>query len=623
MADAQTAPAPLTLGKYVLVQPIGTGGMAQVWLARKSMGAIDKAVALKVSADFVGFDPQRRGGILNEVRIAGRMRHSNIVSVMDAGEFGGVVYIELELIDGQDLRQFLEDLRPSGKMLPFSLVAYILRCILEGLNYAHADFVIDGVAQRVVHRDLTPSNVILSTSGEVKIIDFGISKYYDDRTSGHHIKGKPRYMAPEHTTGSTGPSIDIFAVGAILYELIEGRKFRDEIPSADLYVMAAQGVTPRIERADTPAAFVRLYDGLVAKNERARVHSAAAAIAMLDAWDGRPAQASELRALVRLQTGGTRSGYTHGEFAIPPGIEAAIAVANARADAEARAAVGPRVGSNPAATAVDAGSHDVPQPRGDRTAIVSPLPHASAAPRAVATETLPPPQIAAAETHTFAAAPSASVRPPSVPAVPAASPSVAAGWSRGRIVAVALATCVVFSIALGLTYLLAERDEPPVATQAARATEERAIAAEDREPSVIDVAAPPVTGPTLVVDAPPAPVTPPAIVQPSPTPPPSEPPEAAPAVSPAPKKQSPPAPPVAVRIVSMLADGDLAIGKKVFSIGGPAQEVTLPSGKHTVRWRAKDTSEWISRPKLVLVAGRRHLLQVSDTAVRHVVREDP
>lgn len=337
-ASPKHGSTPLLLGKYTLVQQLGTGGMAQVWLARKAMGEIEKAVALKVSSDFVGLDPKRRQGILNEVRVAGRMRHSNIVSVMDAGEFGGVVYIELELVDGQDLRQFVEALWQQGKQLPYSIVAYIVRSILEGLNYAHCDFMIDGASQRVVHRDLTPSNVIVSTSGEVKIIDFGIGKYYDEHTSEHHIKGKPRYMSPEHAAGDTSPAIDIFAVGAILYELVEGRRFRHDVPAQDLFLAAARGGTPRITRPDAPAIFVRLYELMVAPEVKARIHSAAAAIAMIDGWDGRPAQPSELRALVRMHTGRTRSGYTHGEFEVPAGLEAALAVANARAHGSGQAA---------------------------------------------------------------------------------------------------------------------------------------------------------------------------------------------------------------------------------------------------------------------------------------------
>ncbi|MBL8941577.1 MAG: protein kinase, partial [Myxococcales bacterium] len=331
--SADLASGPVQFGKYTLVRAIGHGGMATVYLAFKTMGTTKKAVALKVSNDFVGLDPKRREGILNEIRIGGRMRHSNIVSVMDAGEYGGVVFIELELIDGHDLRQFVEDLARRDQQLPFAIIAYILRGILEGLNYAHVDFTVDGVSQQVVHRDLTPSNIILSTSGEVKIIDFGIGKYFDEHTSGAYLKGKPRYMAPEHAAGSSSPSIDIFPVGAILYELIEGRRFREDFPSADLYAVAAGGYVPELRRADVPEAFCGLYRALVEADPYRRVHSAAAAMAMLDLWEGRPAQASELRAVVRVHTGGTHSGYTQGEFVIPEGLEAAVAIANAREQA--------------------------------------------------------------------------------------------------------------------------------------------------------------------------------------------------------------------------------------------------------------------------------------------------
>jgi serine/threonine protein kinase len=406
----------IAFGKYTLVRQIGVGGMAQVYVASKLMGEIAKMIALKVSSDFVGYDPQKREGILNEIRIGGRMRHPNIVSVLDAGEYGGVLFIELELIDGQDLRQFLEDRWRSEQPLPFGVVSLIVRGILEGLHYAHADFTIDGVSQRVIHRDLTPSNVIVSTAGEVKMFDFGISKYFDEHTSGAYLKGKPRYMAPEYACGTSAPSVDLFGAGAILYELIEGRRFRDDVPKADLYATAVSGTTPRLTRADTPAPFVQLYDALVAADVKRRVHSAAAAMAILDLWEGRPALASELRAIVRLHTGGTRSGYTRREFAVPEGLEVAVAVANARAQAtgaappRAAAARGrpePTVDS-PRRAARDAaldGHHDTPRVA---SVVVTPAPATAAAndlestaiePRPPAAQAAVPVGIAASPVH--------------------------------------------------------------------------------------------------------------------------------------------------------------------------------------------------------------------------------
>ena len=166
--SADLASGPVQFGKYTLVRAIGHGGMATVYLAFKTMGTTKKAVALKVSNDFVGLDPKRREGILNEIRIGGRMRHSNIVSVMDAGEYGGVVFIELELHDGHDLRQFVEDLARRDQQLPFAIIAYILRGILEGLNYAHE--------RGFIHRDVKPANLLVTSHGAVKVSDLGLAR---------------------------------------------------------------------------------------------------------------------------------------------------------------------------------------------------------------------------------------------------------------------------------------------------------------------------------------------------------------------------------------------------------------------------------------------------------------
>lgn len=715
--SADLASGPVQFGKYTLVRAIGHGGMATVYLAFKTMGTTKKAVALKVSNDFVGLDPKRREGILNEIRIGGRMRHSNIVSVMDAGEYGGVVFIELELIDGHDLRQFVEDLARRDQQLPFAIIAYILRGILEGLNYAHVDFTVDGVSQQVVHRDLTPSNVILSTSGEVKIIDFGIGKYFDEHTSGAYLKGKPRYMAPEHAAGSSSPSIDIFPVGAILYELIEGRRFREDFPSADLYAVAAGGYVPELRRADVPEAFHGLYRALVEADPYRRVHSAAAAMAMLDLWDGRPAQASELRAVVRVHTGGTHSGYTQGEFVIPEGLEAAVAIANAREEAARGGPV-----AMPAATAArgrpepteDAprGGHphhgmspveparveppvapdpDAPHsprwgrvtpaagraPANDRdpTAVEPrPIPWPAVEPPPVAdgTEVLASPDFVRPEwpgarpEGLGSSEVAQRLEPPRSRAADETVFVVASGRIRPWHLAVGFAFVLVLSAGVGVLLAFGDGDRPrdvdasapvrlaegeesqsdadaaagaatvaagvaPAASgpkltpsDSARALEPEPIAveagAQGHAVGEVPVAVEPVVAvqPT-VAEVPAAPaVAPPS--GPTVAPPKPVPPSKAPARKPVPKA---PAVKVTVRVIPMLAVGELKIGKQVHAVDKNSYDLTVPVGKHVVRWRARGETAWQERPAIVLSVGRDYLLHVGNKGTTLTPKDKP
>lgn len=345
----------IRFGKYLLLRPLGTGGMSQVWLAIRDIGASEKNCTIKMTLDLVGLDAFRREGIITEVRVGARLRNSHIVQIVDAGELGKVAYIELEYVDGVDLSQLLKEMRTQRAAVPLPLAVYIVRGVLEALYFAHERHQIGGVPEVVIHRDLTPDNIIISSAGEVKVMDFGIGKLAADQPTGAFVKGKMRYMPPEQTRGKTYVQTDLFYVGALLYELIEGVRFRHDIAPADMDVAAARGEIPSLTRTDVPTELSRLYSALVAKEPGDRVRSASLAIKLLKQWPGLPADADDMRtAYERYARAQAHSGYTHADFEFPTELEHLM-----RAVLEA----GPVV---PARAAPAVGEPDAPRERHDQ-----------------------------------------------------------------------------------------------------------------------------------------------------------------------------------------------------------------------------------------------------------------
>jgi eukaryotic-like serine/threonine-protein kinase len=217
----------LTYGKYRLVQRLAYGGMAEVFLARASGAAgFEKNVVIKrlhpqfcADRDFVTM-------LIDEAHIASQLTHTNICQVLDLGEVDGTYYLALEYIDGKDLFTIMRRLRRGGEMLPIQAAVYVVNELLEGLGFAHRKKGEDGRPLGIVHRDVSPQNVLVTSEGEVKIIDFGIAKarISSSKTQAGILKGKYRYMAPEQAEGrAVDQRTDLFSVGIVLYELLAGQ----------------------------------------------------------------------------------------------------------------------------------------------------------------------------------------------------------------------------------------------------------------------------------------------------------------------------------------------------------------------------------------------------------------
>ncbi|WP_266217050.1 serine/threonine protein kinase [Paraliomyxa miuraensis] len=309
------------VGQYELIRRIGSGGMAEVWMGRRaSVGGATKSVAIKLMAPRVAQDERHRRMFLAEARLSMLMTHSNVVQVFDAGEDDGRLYLVMEWIDGLNLAQLCELRRREGQPWPPAQVGYVIGEVLRGLAYAH-HLTHEGRTECVVHRDVSPHNVLVSTSGEVKIADFGVARLSSEETSGLHIKGKLRYMAPEQLAGrSKEPSVDLYGVGAMLHELLTGARFRDQADEVELYGQILGGHIPPLQVPDVPPELVSLREGLLQAEVRQRIPSATRALEYLAAWAGYRNMAVELGSLCRTAMGvvAPRSGIEPTDRSLGP-----------------------------------------------------------------------------------------------------------------------------------------------------------------------------------------------------------------------------------------------------------------------------------------------------------------
>jgi len=217
-------------GRYTIVGKLADGGMAEIFLA-KQHGAegFEKLVVLKRVLTAFSADPQFRNMFIDEAHISMSLSHGNIVQVLDVGLAGERTFLVLELVEGWDLEQILERAQATGPEHPWppSLALYVTAQICRGLSYAHAKRAPDGRPLGIVHRDVNPTNVLVSEQGEVKLADFGIAKAERKReqTGAGIIKGKIGFMSPEQALGrALDARADLFSAGTMLYLMLTGRK---------------------------------------------------------------------------------------------------------------------------------------------------------------------------------------------------------------------------------------------------------------------------------------------------------------------------------------------------------------------------------------------------------------
>lgn len=227
--DAETgSPAGIPFGDYTLLNRVAVGGMAEVWQARRrGVEGFQKTVAIKKilshltdSTDFVTM-------FIDEAKLAAQLNHNNIIQIYDLGKVGPDYFIAMEYVDGKDLRSILRAGRDTSRPLPVGLALMIAARLARALDYAHRKRDFDNRALGLVHRDVSPQNVLISHEGEIKLCDFGIVKAVvkASTTQMGALKGKLQYMSPEQAWGKAVDSrSDIFSLGAVLFEMLTGRK---------------------------------------------------------------------------------------------------------------------------------------------------------------------------------------------------------------------------------------------------------------------------------------------------------------------------------------------------------------------------------------------------------------
>lgn len=264
------------LGRYELLRPLARGGMAEVFLARRRAAGVEKWLVVK------RIRPERAGDarfldlFVREARLSMSLAHQNIVPVFDFGRIDEQVFLAMERVEGRDLGSSLARAgeRPAAPRISALVAAFIAEQCLHALDYAHKRRGDNGALLGIVHRDVTPRNVLLSWSGEVKLTDFGIAALAGEHES--RMIGTPAYMAPEQARGEpVDIRADLYAVGLILREMLSGTRARPGDDREAVLAMARKGELVRVVRrgAASVARYrrTRVRDGAVgAVRERER-----------------------------------------------------------------------------------------------------------------------------------------------------------------------------------------------------------------------------------------------------------------------------------------------------------------------------------------------------------------
>jgi serine/threonine protein kinase len=282
---------PQELGRYLLLERIGGGGMAEIFRGT-TVGADNfrRNVVIKRMLPELSSDENFMKMFVDEANICAQLNHPNIVHVHELGVHEGQYFMVMEEINGVDLGRTMKYLTDHGLGVPPCIVADIGRQLTRGLSYAHS-MSVDGTPMRIVHRDVTPTNVMIANTGVIKILDFGIARTAEafriGRTSVGEIKGKCAYLSPEQLAlAPIDHRVDIFAAGVLLHELLLGRRlFKAETSWATIQAVSEMPI-PRPSEVDhrIPAALEEIVLKMLARNPAERYQEAGQIADALDAF---------------------------------------------------------------------------------------------------------------------------------------------------------------------------------------------------------------------------------------------------------------------------------------------------------------------------------------------------
>ena len=274
-------------GRYQLVERIAQGGMAEILLARPLSGA-PKSCAIKRILPQFSRDLQFVSMFIDEARITIGLNHKNIVQLYDFGQVDSTYFMAIEYVDGTDLAALLRHFVASGAALPPIVASFIAGQVAVGLGHAHALRDARGLPLGIVHRDVSPQNILLSTAGDVKITDFGIAaaRHKLTLTSPGMVLGKAAYMAPEQAQGQpVDGGTDLWALGVLLWECLTGQRlFAEDNPVATLQRVLGDTVPPPSSlRPGVPSSLDAVVLSLLQRDRQRRPRSATDVAVLLDA----------------------------------------------------------------------------------------------------------------------------------------------------------------------------------------------------------------------------------------------------------------------------------------------------------------------------------------------------
>jgi serine/threonine protein kinase len=289
---------PRKFGQYLLFDRIGAGGMAEIFLARArtELGG-QRLVVVKQILPSLGAHPQFAEMLIHEAKLAALLDHANVAQVYDLGRADDRLFIAMEYVEGFDLNDLLRRCTKQRVAVPIELALSILSDALRGLDYAHRRTAADGSPLGIVHRDVSPSNVLVSFDGQVKVCDFGIAHanaLVDGADPGERVetaealKGKAGYMSPEHARGEVVDArADVFAVGILLWELLSGKRMYRQVDGGPtLLELAKRAEIPPLPEKGLANEEVlhAIATKALARDRDERYPSAAAMLREIDAY---------------------------------------------------------------------------------------------------------------------------------------------------------------------------------------------------------------------------------------------------------------------------------------------------------------------------------------------------
>jgi serine/threonine protein kinase len=293
---------PTAIDRYEILRKLAVGGMAELFLAKQSgLEGFEKVVVIKRILSHLAQDEEFVSMFLDEARIAAKLGHPNIVQIYDLGKADDSYYIAMEYVSGRNVQHIITKQKEKGGLVPVEHTCRMVAGVCDGLHYAHSRKDYDGQPLNIVHRDISPQNILVSFAGGVKVVDFGIAKASTQlaQTRAGVLKGKYAYMSPEQVRGQkVDHRSDIFALGLVMYEMLTGRRPFDRESSLKTLKAIVQDkpLNPREINPDIPMDVVKLLSRALEKSPDRRYKNAQEMqLALEDYLESSPQKSNNVR----------------------------------------------------------------------------------------------------------------------------------------------------------------------------------------------------------------------------------------------------------------------------------------------------------------------------------------